>query len=156
MNMLNKNINQDIDENYIYKGEYSEIDSIKTIDIPSHPAENGNLMVLDESGAVPFLMKRVFVVNAEEGSIRGQHAHKRCRQLLSCLSGSIDVLCDDGKDLIEFTLTPFEKALLIPAGIWGVQKYIKKDSLLMVLCDQSYNEGDYIRDYSEFRQWKQK
>jgi len=130
------------------------IDSIKTIDIPLYAAENGNLIVLDESGAVPFKIKRVFVVNAEEGSTRGQHAHKRCRQLLSCLSGSIDVLCDDGKDLIEFTLTPFEKALLIPSGIWAVQKYIKKDSLLMVLCDQSYKESDYIKNYSEFRRWK--
>jgi len=131
------------------------IDLIKLIDIPSYLEENGSLIVLEENGMVSFSIARVFVVNAEKGSVRGEHAHKECTQLLSCLSGSIDVLCDDGKNVIEYTLTPFDKALFIPAGVWAVQKYKLENSSLMVLCDQMYNENDYIRDYSQFIEWNQ-
>jgi|APSaa5957512535_1039671.scaffolds.fasta_scaffold06075_4 UDP-2-acetamido-3-amino-2,3-dideoxy-glucuronate N-acetyltransferase len=130
------------------------INSIKLLNIPSYSEENGELVVLEEDDVVPFPIARVFVVNAEEGSMRGEHAHKECVQLLICLSGSVDVLCDDGKNIIEYTLTPFDRALLIPAGIWGVQKYKLENSSLMVLCNQPYNEDDYIRSYSQFKQWK--
>lgn len=132
------------------------IDSTKLINIPSYSENNGSLIVLEEEGIVPFSIARVFVVNAEKDAIRGEHAHKECTQLLSCLSGRINVLCDDGENTIEYTLTPLNQAILIPAGIWGVQKYKLENSSLMVLCDQPYSEDDYIRDYSQFKQWKQK
>ena len=133
---------------------FNSINSIRQISIPSYTEENGSLVVLEED-VVPFTIVRVFVVSAEKGSVRGEHAHKECVQLLSCLSGSIDVLCDDGTSEVEYTLNSLDQALLIPAGIWCVQKYKSKKSSLMVLCDQQYDENDYIRNYSQFKKWKQ-
>jgi len=131
------------------------LSKIQMIDVPSYSEDNGDLIVLEDGGMVPFSIARVFVVNAEKDSVRGEHAHKECTQLLNCLSGSIDVLCDDGRDATEYTLTPLDQALLIPAGVWAVQKYKLENSSLMVLCDQMYNENDYIRDYSQFIEWNQ-
>jgi len=116
--------------------------------------EQGVLRVF-ESDNVPFTVKRVFsVVNAQGGSKRGQHAHKKCNQLISCLSGEINLICDDGKHQIEILLSPESEAILVPFGVWAEQDYLKDNSVIIVFCDQPYDEGDYIRDYQEFLNWK--
>ena len=118
--------------------------------------EQGVLRVF-ESEDVPFTIKRVFsVVNAKGGSKRGQHAHKKCNQLLCCVSGEVNLICDDGNTQIETLLTPSREAVFVPHGIWAEQEYLKDDSVLIVFCDQSYDEGDYIRDYHKFLDWKKK
>ena len=132
------------------------IDYTRLISIPSYSEKNGSLIVLEENDIVPFSIARVFVVNAEQGARRGEHAHKECTQLLVCLSGSVKVLCDNGNSIKKYQLTPMQDALLIPAGIWGVQEYVSENSSLMALCDQKYNEADYIRNYNEFLEWKRR
>ena len=118
--------------------------------------EQGVLRVF-ESQDVPFTIKRVFsVVNAKGGSKRGQHAHKKCNQLLCCVSGEVNLICDDGNTQIETLLTPGSNAILVPSGIWAEQIYLKDNSVLIAFCDQSYDEGDYIRDYQKFLDWKKK
>ena len=108
-----------------------------------------------ESDNLPFKVKRVFsVVNAQGGSKRGQHAHKICNQLICCIAGEINLICDDGNNQIEILLSPNNEAVLVPCGVWAEQDYLSDNSVIIVFCDQSYNEDDYIRDYDKFIKWK--
>ena len=118
--------------------------------------EQGILRVF-ESKNVPFTIKRVFsVVNAKGGSKRGQHAHKICNQLICCVAGEVNLRCDDGNTQIEILLTPSNEATLVPCGIWAEQEYIQDNSVIIVFCDQPYDENDYIRVYDEYIEWKNK
>jgi len=115
--------------------------------------EQGILRVF-ESDNIPFVVKRVFsVVNAQGGSKRGQHAHKKCNQLICCVAGEINLRCDDGNTQIETLLNPSNEAVLVPGGVWAEQDYVKDNSVIIVFCDQPYDEKDYIRDYNEYLIW---
>ena len=136
---------------------------MNSLDIKSYPfpsivekKEQGVLRVF-ESEDLPFIVKRVFsVVNAKGGSKRGQHAHKKCNQLISCVAGEVNLICDDGNTSIEILLSPESEAVLVPCGIWAEQDYLKDNSVIIVFCDQSYDEGDYIRYYDKYLDWKNK
>ena len=131
---------------------------IKTYAFPSivEKKEQGILRVF-ESKDVPFTIKRVFtVVNSKGGSKRGQHAHKICNQLICCVAGEVNLRCDDGNTQIGTILTPSNQAVLVPCGIWAEQEYIQDNSVIIVFCDQSYDENDYIRFYDEYLEWKNK
>ena len=127
-----------------------DLSQVKIIHLPHHFEENGDLIVMEQHNNVPFEIQRVFVVRAPKGSIRGQHSHIKCTQLLTCPNGIIDVQCDDGKNKSYFTLNHPNIALLIPPGIWAQQTYKVENSILTVLCDRIYETEDYIRDYNEF------
>lgn len=114
---------------------------------------NGVLCVYESARQVPFDIRRVFTVTARAGDSRGDHAHKKCTQLLVCLSGVIDVACDDGNKATEYSLNNMGDGLLIPPGIWARQKYVDEGSVLMVLCDRGYEADDYIRDYNVFKKF---
>ena len=128
---------------------------LKVFNFPSifEEKKQGTLRVF-ELEKVPFQVKRVFtVVNALGGSVRGQHAHKECNQLLCCVAGKVNLLCDDGTNKIEILLDSQGHSILIPNGIWAEQKYITDNSVLIVFCDRGYDESDYIREYSKFLAW---
>lgn len=112
---------------------------------------NGMLCVYETGSRVPFHIARVFAVTARAGDIRGDHAHRQCTQLLVCLSGEIDVTCDDGSTVTDYHLTSMDDGLLILPGVWAREKYVNEGALLMVLCDRVYEKDDYISDYNEFR-----
>ena len=129
---------------------------LKNIKIPNiiDNINQGSLRVI-ELDQVPFQIQRVFsVVNAQSGARRGQHAHKKCNQLICCVSGEVQLKCDDVKKQVEIFLSPESDAILVPHGIWAEQKYLKDNSVIIVFCDQSYDEQDYIRDYGEYLEWK--
>ncbi|MBT6112949.1 MAG: FdtA/QdtA family cupin domain-containing protein [Candidatus Marinimicrobia bacterium] len=114
----------------------------------------GKLRVF-ESDDLPFQVKRVFsVVNAKGGSKRGQHAHKNCNQLICCVSGEINLICDNGKNKVKTRLSPRSEAILVPSGVWAEQHYLIDNSVIIVFCDQPFNENDYIRNYKEYLNWK--
>jgi dTDP-4-dehydrorhamnose 3,5-epimerase-like enzyme len=112
-----------------------------------------SLSVYSSPEQVPFLIKRVFVINTTEEVSRGFHAHKECNQLLVCLQGKIIVTVDDGRQRKEFELTKSTEGLFIPATVWAEQSY-DSQTILMVLTDQPYDEKDYIRDYQEFLKFR--
>ena len=96
-------------------------------------------------------MQRVFVTRAKAGQLKGDHAHRRCAQLLVCVSGRIQVVCDDGRGFREHLLDDMSPGLLIPPGVWAKQYVLEDDAVLIVLCDRGFEVEDYIRDYDEFR-----
>lgn len=131
------------------------IDSVLIIKLPHHFEDNGDLIVMERIINIPFEIVRVFVVRASEGSIRGQHAHKACSQFLTCPSGTVEVLCDDGEQTSTFRLDHPNIGLLIPPGIWAQQTYLSKNSILTVICDHLYDATDYLRDYNEFKKFRE-
>ena len=126
------------------------LESIRLRDISNYSEENGHLIFIEGTNDIYFSIERVFVVYASLGQIRGQHAHKECSQFLVCLHGEVVVKCNDGKSSSMFLLKNPTQGILIPPGIWAEQVYKEENSILMVLCDREYNEGDYIRDFNEF------
>ena len=119
--------------------------------VQKHTDVNGILCVFESGRHVPFDIRRVFTVSARAGDVRGDHAHKRCTQLLVCVSGKIRVTCDDGSVVTEHCLDSMGLGLLIPPGIWAKEDYMVDDAVLMVLCDRGYEAEDYIRDYQDFK-----
>jgi UDP-2-acetamido-3-amino-2,3-dideoxy-glucuronate N-acetyltransferase len=111
----------------------------------------GSLSVGEFPQQVPFVPKRYFIVFDVPGKdVRGEHAHRKCRQFLVCLRGSLSVVVDDGKASEEITLDRPSIGLYLPPMIWAVQYRYSADALLLVFASDPYDAGDYIRDYDEF------
>ena len=123
---------------------------VKLIPLPYLKENNGDLVVV-EGSIIPFNMSRVFTVRASKGSVRGEHAHRHCSQLLICTNGSVEVKCDDISTTEIYVLDKPNFGLFIPPGIWADQKYIENNTILTVLCDRPFEEADYIRNYDDFK-----
>ena len=67
-----------------------------------------------------------------------------------CVSGAVDVVCEDGRKKSTFALSRRNQALLVPPGLWNTVEFRQNQSVLIVLCDRAYEAEDYIRDYAEF------
>jgi dTDP-4-dehydrorhamnose 3,5-epimerase-like enzyme len=123
----------------------------RLFNLQRHEGDNGFLCVFQRGINVDFDIRRVFAVSSSEGNIRGEHAHKKCSQLLVCVAGKILVTCDNGSEKSEYLLNGMQMALLIPPGIWAKQEYLTKDALLLVVCDRDYEPEDYIHDYGDYK-----
>lgn len=122
------------------------------ISIPKIEAElnRGSLSVI-EKGTIAFDIKRVYYLyDIPSTSVRGGHAHKILYQLLIPLSGSFDVVLDDGNKKITHSLNKPNKGLLIIPGIWRELENFSSGSVCLVLASEVYDEADYIRDYDSF------
>ncbi len=124
------------------------------IDLPYFSDNRGDLAVAEQMKGVPFEIKRAFwTFNVPEGRSRGAHAHKSLRQLLIAISGSFTVNVDDGKEQKGFVLDNPRKALIVEPGEWSSEDFFSSDAVCLVLCDDVYDESDYIRDYNEFLEY---
>jgi uncharacterized RmlC-like cupin family protein len=128
--------------------------NIEIISIPKIEEPRGNLSVI-ENDRIPFEMKRVYYLyDVPSGAERGGHAHKNLKQFLIALSGSFDVVLNDGYEKKTVTLNkPFE-GLLINPGIWRELNNFSSGSVCLVLASAVFNEEDYIREFDEFLLYK--
>lgn len=127
-------------------------DCIK-INIPkiSDPDGRGNLSVL-EKDILPFAIKRVYYLyDVPSGSTRGGHAHKELQQFLIALSGSFDVVVDDGNTRRTICLNRPDEGVLIPTRIWRELENFSSGAVCLSLVSDVYKESDYIREYGEFK-----
>ena len=127
---------------------------IQEIHLPIFQKDSGSLIFVENYSQVPFEIKRVFFVKGKKGNIRGNHAHYKCSQFLICITGKIEVECDNGDSKTKFSLDSCQKGLLIPPLVWAKQNYQLDNSSLAVICDMKYNKDDYIYDYELFRKSK--
>lgn len=112
--------------------------------------ERGLLVALERS-SLPFEIQRVFYLYDTQPNVRrGKHAHKKCNQVLICVSGSCKILLDDGIKKEVVVLDSPDSGIFVPAGDWREMYEFSPGAVLLVLADQPYDEGDYIRDYDEF------
>ena len=123
---------------------------IKIIKIPKIEDPRGNLSVI-ENNVIPYEIKRVYYLyDVPSGAERGGHSHKEQHEFLIALSGSFDVILDDGKEQEKVTLNkPFE-GLLISNGIWRELKNFSSGAVCLVVASDVFSEEDYIREYDEF------
>lgn len=129
------------------------MEEIKIIQLPKITDERGNLSFV-ESKHIPFEIKRVYwIYDVPGGEVRGGHAFKNQKEIIVALSGSLDVLVDDGKTSKIYTLNRSYYGLYIPNGIWRQMLNFSTNSLAMVLSSTVFNENDYIREYNEFIQY---
>lgn len=121
------------------------------IKIPKIEDPRGNLSVI-EKDVLPFEMKRVYYLyDVPSGAERGGHSHKEQQEFLVALSGSFDVILNDGKEEKTVTLNkPFE-GLLIANGIWRELKNFSSGAVCLVVASEVFEEADYIRDFEEFK-----
>jgi len=115
----------------------------------------GNITIVEGQEKVPFEIKRIYYLyDVPGGEDRGAHAHKELRQLIVAASGSFDVVLDDGVSKKSFSLNrPYEGLLIVP-GIWRELNNFSSGSVCLVLASKIYEEQDYIRDYSNFLEFK--
>lgn len=127
------------------------INDIKVIQLPKIIDERGNLTFLEGENHIPFKIKRTYMIyDVPGGEIRGSHAYKELDEVIIALSGCFDLVIDDGKKTIVFTLNRSYNAIYVPHGLWRTLQNFSTNSLCMVLASTDYNEDDYIRNYDEF------
>jgi dTDP-4-dehydrorhamnose 3,5-epimerase-like enzyme len=128
----------------------NQLSDARLIDLPRHARADGEVIVAEAAAQVPFRIERMFALAAPAGAKRGRHAHRLCSQFMICVSGAVDVVCEDGSKKNTFALNRRNQALLVPSGLWNTVEFQQNESVLIVLCDRVYEADDYIRDYAEF------
>ena len=115
----------------------------------------GKIIVGEVDKEIRFNPKRIFFVRPQsDKQKRGGHAHRISWQMLMVVKGSCVISVDDGENRQDTILKSNKTALTIPPGLWSSQLYKTKDTILMVASDMIYDEGDYIRDYQIFKQFR--
>lgn len=126
----------------------------KIIEIPKITDPRGNLSVI-EKDVIPFKMKRIYYLyDVPSDSFRGGHAHKNLYQFLIAISGSFDVLIDDGVSQETINLNKPNKGLLIVPGTWRELNNFSSGAVCLVVASEEFIEEDYIREYLEFKEYK--
>ena len=121
------------------------------LDITKVHDTRGNLSVI-QGNAIPFEMKRVYYLyDIPSGGRRGGHSHKNQLEFLVALSGSFDVILNDGNEQKTVTLNKPNVGLLIPNGIWRELENFSSGSVCLVLASDVFEEADYIRDFDEYK-----
>ncbi len=125
---------------------------MKIINLPKIKDERGNLTFIEGGNHIPFDIKRVYwIYDVPGGETRGGHAFKEQQEFIISLSGSFDVVVDNGSSIQKFSLNRSYYGLYLPAGTWRHMENFSTNSLALVLASTAYNSEDYIRDYDEFR-----
>ena len=123
----------------------------RLIQLPKITDQRGNLSVIEEYKNIPFKIERTYwVYDVPGGEARGGHAYKDNQEFIVALSGSFDVVLDDGR---EKTIVPLNRSyygIYVPKGYWREMNNFSTNSLALILSSTVFNADDYIRDYAEF------
>jgi dTDP-4-dehydrorhamnose 3,5-epimerase-like enzyme len=103
-----------------------------------------------------FICNRFFFISGKKNEIRGNHAHKKQSQFMVCLQGKCQLDFDNGNKKRKIILKNNLIGVKVSPGIWGIQKYLEKNTILLVFSNGTYNEKDYIRNYKSFLKFKKK
>jgi hypothetical protein len=127
------------------------IKDCKIIELPKIHDPRGNLTFIEGGEHIPFDIQRVYYLyDVPGGSERGGHAHTNLQQLIIAMSGSFDVVLDDGFEKKRFHLNRSYYGLYVNTMVWRELDNFSSGSVSMVLASNKYTEDDYIRDYQEF------
>lgn len=125
----------------------------RLIELPKFLDKRGNLSFIEENTHIPFSIARTYwIYDVPGGEVRGGHAYRENEEFIIALSGSFDVLIDDGKEEKRFHLNRSYYGLYVPKGLWRSMDNFSTNSLALVLASTPYNIEDYIYDYNIFKQ----
>ena len=133
----------------------SHINDCRIISLNKHHHANGNLTAVNNGVELPFNILRTFYIyDVPGGAERGGHSHYTCHEFIIAISGSFDVIIDDGNDQFTYTLNRPYQGLLVVPGIWRTLKNFSSGSVLLALASHHFDEEDYVRDYDTFLKYK--
>lgn len=122
------------------------------IDLPKIFDKRGNLSFFEHPNQLPFeIIRTYWIYDVPGGEIRGSHAFKNQQEFIIALSGSFDVILNDGKKEEKFSLNRSYHGLYIPKMYWRRLENFSTNSLALIVSDMIYDENDYIRDFDEFK-----
>lgn len=125
------------------------------INLPKFLDARGNLSFVEQENHIPFTIKRTYwLYDVPGGEARGGHAYRENEEFIVALSGSFDVILDDGIEKKTFTLNRSYYGLYVPKGLWREMDNFSTNSLAMILSSTDYDANDYVRDYDEFLKLK--
>lgn len=128
------------------------MEGVKIIELPKYSDKRGNLSFVEEFRHIPFDIRRSYwIYDVPGGTERGGHAYKDNMELIIALSGSFEVILDNGINKESYYLNRSYYGLLVPSMIWRKMVNFSTNSLALVLASTNYNEFDYIREYSIFK-----
>lgn len=131
------------------------MDKPRIVNLPKFLDARGNLSFVEQENHIPFAIKRTYwLYDVPGGECRGGHAYKENQEFIVALSGSFDVILDDGKEKKVFTLNRSYYGLYVPKGLWREMDNFSTNSLAMILSSTYYDADDYVRDYDEFIKMK--
>ena len=128
----------------------------RIIEVPKYLDARGNLSFAQNNTHIPFEIKRTYwLYDVPGGESRGGHAYRETEEFVIALSGSFDVIVDDGKEKKIFHLNRSYYGLYIPKGMWREMDNFSTNSLALEFASTKYDSADYIRDYEEFLKQKE-
>lgn len=123
------------------------------IELPKKLDKRGNLSIIEEYSNIPFKIARVFwIYDVPGGEARGGHAYYENEEFIVALSGSFDVIVDDGNRRKTYSLNRSYYGLYVPKGCWREMNNFSTNSLALILASTNYAKGDYIYDYNVFKE----
>lgn len=130
-----------------------DLASAKIIELPKFLDARGNLSFIEELHHIPFKIERTYwIYDVPGGEHRGGHAYRENEEFIVALSGSFDVVLDDGYRKQTFSLNRSYYGLYVPQGLWREMSNFSTNSLALVLASTRYTPADYINSYEEFTQ----
>lgn len=130
------------------------MENVKIIKLPKILDDRGNLSFIEQSVHIPFEIKRTYwIYDVPGGEHRGGHAYKKNQEFIIALSGSFDIVVDDGYKQQTFSLNRSYYGLYIPEKFWREMNNFSTNSLALVLASTDFNKDDYIYEYDEFRRF---
>ena len=128
------------------------IKNCKIVQLPKTSDPRGNLTFIEGNNHIPFDIQRVYYLyDVPGGAERGGHAHKELQQLIIAMSGSFDVVLDDGKNKKRIHLNRSYEGLYVCPMIWRELDNFSSGSVCMALASNKYDESDYYRDYHDYK-----
>ncbi len=125
---------------------------IQLINLPKILDERGNLSFVEELNHIPFKIKRTYwIYDVPGGEERGGHAYKKNEEFIIALSGSFDVVIDDGKEIKKYHLNRSYYGLYVPKMTWRHMENFSTNALALNLASTPFDDEDYIREYEEFK-----
>ncbi len=126
------------------------------INLPKFLDARGNLSFVEQEKHIPFQVKRTYwLYDVPGGESRGGHAFKENQEFIIALSGSFDVILDDGEKREVFSLNRSYYGLYVPKGLWREMDNFSTNALALVLSSIYYDEKDYVEDYDEFKKMRE-
>jgi dTDP-4-dehydrorhamnose 3,5-epimerase-like enzyme len=123
----------------------------RIIDLPRINDPRGNLTFIEGSRHVPFVIKRAYwIYDVPGGEIRGGHSYRTLQELIIAVSGSFDVVVDDGRGKKVYSLNRSYYGLYVPNMVWRDLENFSTNSLCLILASDVYSEADYMRNYDEY------
>lgn len=127
-------------------------DKVRIIQLPKFLDKRGNLSVIEELKDIPFKIERTYwIYDVPGGEARGGHAYRKNQEFIVALSGSFDVILDDGEERKTYPLNRSYYGLYVPEGIWREMNNFSTNALALVLSSTPYDKEDYIYDYELFK-----